>query len=136
MADAFLTPADLQVFNPKLDGAKAAAMIEDATAMAAGVAPCIATSTDAGVRAQVKAILRAAILRWDDAGSGALVTKQRTSGPFTNQETYDNRAHRSGMFWPDEITQLQGLCKGAARRAFSVDLTPAAAREKLVGADG
>jgi hypothetical protein len=135
MAEPFLIPEDLAPFAT-IDGAKAEAMIEDATAMAIGVAPCIADSTDPQVRAQVKAVLRAAILRWNDAGSGALVTKQDTTGPFSHQETYDTRTHRSGLFWPDEITTLQGLCKSATKRAFSIDTTPQAARDKLEALNG
>lgn len=127
----FLTPEDLQVFAPTLSDEKAAAMIADASAMAVRVAPCIATSTDAGVLAAVKAVLRAAILRWNDAGSGALVTKQNTVGPFNNAETYDNRSKRSGLFWPDEIETLQGLCDDSTRKAFAIDTTPQIALKKM-----
>lgn len=130
MADPFLTPADLAPFAT-IDAGKATAMIEDATAMAVGVAPCIADSTESQLRAQVKAVLRAAILRWNDAGSGAKTTKQDTTGPFSHQETYDTRTHRSGLFWPDEISTLQGLCTQARKRAFSIDTTPASARAAL-----
>lgn len=127
----FLTPADLQVFKPSIDPEKASAMIADATAMATRVAPCIKDNDDADVLATVKAVLRSAILRWEEAGSGALVTKQRQTGPFGAQESYDNRAHRSGLFWPDEIETLQGLCASASSGAFSIDPLPAYARERL-----
>ena len=129
----FLTPADLQVFKPSIDPAKAAAMIADASAMAIRVAPCIKDTTDTDVLAAVKAVLRSAILRWEESGSGALVTKQRTTGPFGEQETYDNRAHRSGMFWPDEIDTLQGLCASSSAEAFAVDSLPSPDLDRVGG---
>lgn len=101
----FVTLADLQAFEPTIDAAKAAAMIADATAIAILQAPCIDdvgfTRTDA-----VKAILRGAILRWHEAGAGSL--QAETVGPFT--QAFDTRTPRRGLFWPSELTQLQGLC--------------------------
>lgn len=126
----FLTVADLQVFKPSLDPAKAAAMIEDASAMALGVAPCIATSDDPSVLARVKAVLRGAILRWEDSGSGAYTSRSLQMGPHGQTEVFDSRVHRSGLFWPDEITTLQGLCASAAAGgAFMIDLMPPASDE-------
>lgn len=113
---AFLTTDDLAPFAT-IDTAKAQAMIDDAEAMAVLAAPCI-TALDFTNGAAVKAILRGAVLRWNDAGSGALQAK--TSGPFS--ETYDNRQERRGMFWPSEIVQLQSLCAGAEGGIYSVSL--------------
>lgn len=123
----FLTPADLEAFVT-IDEAKAEAMIEDAVAMATLAAPCLSTpefqSDDAKVAA-VKAILRGAVLRWNDAGSGALVQHSQTAGPFTNSESYDNRQSRKGMFWPSEIAQLRDLCSTSDDgAAFVVDTAP------------
>lgn len=92
-------------------------MIADAIAIAARVAPCILTDEFAYPDAAL-AILRGAVLRWNDAGTGALT--QQSAGPFG--QTIDNRQPRRGMFWPAEITQLQDLCKGEeASGAFSID---------------
>jgi len=131
MAD-FLTPADLAPFAD-IAPAKAAAMIVDASAQAVIVAPCLKTTTDADVLAAAKAVLRAAILRWEDAGSGAKVTKQRTSGPFSEGETYDNRPHRNGLFWPDEIVTLQGLCDSTESKAFAIDSLPGPDLDRVGG---
>lgn len=113
-----LDPEDLAPFAT-IDAAKAAAMIEDATALAIRVAPCIATAefTDLGA---AKAILRGAILRWNEAGTGALTSQQ--VGPFG--QVLDNRQQRRGMFWPSEIEQLQALCRDASSSgAFALDMT-------------
>jgi hypothetical protein len=127
-----MTPGDLTVFAPNLDEAQALVMIADALAMAAEVAPCILDEEFEKVAA-AKAILRGAILRWHDSGSGAIT--QVSGGPF--QQTVDTRTARRSMFWPTEIADLQKLC-GTARsgRAFSVDTTPPAplASNPLFGA--
>lgn len=101
---AFLEPSDLEPFA-SIDATKAAVMIEDAEAMAVLVAPCIAAQGFTNAAA-VKAILRGAILRWNDSGSGAF--QSQNAGPFG--VSMDTRQERRGMFWPSEITQLQGLC--------------------------
>ena len=112
----FLSVADLEPFAA-IDAVKAEAMIEDAEAMALLAAPCIAADGFAFGTA-VKAILRAAILRWNDSGSGAAQTVQ--SGPFA--QTLDTRQDRRGMFWPSELVALQSLCANAQGGVYSVSL--------------
>ena len=110
----FLTPSDLEPFTT-VDTAKAQAMIEDAEAMALLAAPCISASGFVNGGA-VKAILRGAVLRWIESGTGAV--QQQSAGPFG--QTLDTRQERRGMFWPSEITQLQGLCSTGS--AFTLSL--------------
>lgn len=112
----FLDPSDLDPFA-SVDAAKAEAMIEDAEAMAVLVAPCITDDTFA-YEAAVKAILRGAILRWNDAGTGAL--QAQTAGPFG--QTLDTRQERKAMFWPSEIEQLQNLCSDIGGGVYSVSM--------------
>jgi len=111
----FLIVADLQVFSPDIDLVKAQGMIDDATALAVLAAPCIADVTFADSGA-VKAILRGAILRWSEAGTGAL--SAQTAGPFG--QTLDTRPDRKGMFWPSEIVQLQSLCTSGSSYTVSL----------------
>ena len=112
-----LTTDDLAPFATIADE-KAEAMIVDAIALAARVAPCILLTTFL-YGAAAKAILRGAILRWHEAGSGAL--QSQTTGPFG--QVLDTRQQRRGMFWPSEIEALAALCRTAADAtgAFSVD---------------
>lgn len=112
----FLAPVDLDPFAT-IDVAKAEAMIEDAEAMALLAAPCIGTAGFAHTSA-VKAILRGAVLRWNDSGSGALQAQQ--AGPFG--QTLDTRQERRGMFWPSEIVALQSLCATNQGGVYSVSL--------------
>lgn len=115
-----LTIDDLIPFAPNLDEDKAAAMITDALALAARVAPCI-LDADFEYGAAAKAILRGAILRWNDSGNGAYV--QQTAGPIS--VVTDNRQGRKSMFWPSEIIDLQALCDtGGGRVAYMVDMIP------------
>lgn len=120
MAALVLYPADLVTFAPDLDPAKASEMIEDAMALAERIAPCIVTEDFAYAKA-AKAILRGAILRWHEAGTGATV--QQSAGPFS--QSIDTKQQRRGMFWPAEIEQLQDLCKGVeVGGVFSIDTAP------------
>ena len=118
MAEIILVPSDLDAFVENLDAAKAAAMVADATAMAALVAPCILDDGFPYVSA-ARAILRGAVVRWVEAGSGAL--QSTTTGPFG--ATVDTRQQRRGMFFPSEIEQLQSLCAQSKRtgKAFDID---------------
>lgn len=120
----FLSPSDLEPFAT-IDEAKAIAMIEDAEATAGAVAPCITESAfleDDTRVAYVRAVIRGAVLRWNESGTGAY--QAQTAGPFG--VTMDTRQQRRGMFWPSEIEQLQDACKrfrgmGEAK-AYSVDM--------------
>lgn len=111
----FLVPDDLTPFS-KIEPAKAMAMIEDAEAQAVLVAPCINDlAIDDPKRAAVKAILRRAVLRWNEAGTGALSSQQ--TGPYS--VSVDTRQPSRGTFWPSEIDQLQKVC-ATSSGAFSI----------------
>jgi len=128
-----LVPADLEPFAT-IDVVKAAAMIEDAMAIAARVAPCIITA-EFTYAAAAKAILRGAVIRWHEAGSGAMSAQSTQIGPFGQQQTMDTRQTRRSMFWPSEIEQLQDLCKGPEQGgAFDID-TVSAGSATIVHAD-
>jgi len=113
--------ADLDPFAT-IDSAKAQAMIDDAEAQAMLIAPCISDlEVDSPKFAAVKAILRGAVLRWHDAGTGAVQTQ--TAGPFAQTVQYQARR---GMFWPTEIKNLQAVCadRATSSKAFDVDMAP------------
>lgn len=115
MAAVTITVEDLAPFA-SIDGAKAQQMIVDAMAMAALDAPCI-LAPDFEHEAAAKAIIRAAILRWNDAGSGAFT--QRTTGPFSG--SIDTRIRRDSMFTEGELVSLRRLCTGETAGAFAID---------------
>lgn len=112
----FLNADDLDPFAT-IEVAKANAMIDDAEAMALLAAPCISADGFAYGTA-VKAILRGAVLRWNEAGTGAL--QSQNAGPFA--ATLDTRQERRGMFWPSEIVALQSLCGSTSGGVYSVSL--------------
>lgn len=118
----FITVDDLVPFAT-IEEEKAQAMVDDATATAMLAAPCLGDDTELtdAQTAAVKAVLRGAILRWNEAGTGAL--QSQNAGPFG--VTLDTRTQRRGMFWPSEIEQLQNICKGEGDGgAFSIDSLP------------
>lgn len=120
-----LTNADDLAPFAEIDDAKAALMIADALARAALIAPCI-NDDDFAYEAAAKAIIRGAILRWHDSGSGALTQESETTGPFATSKTVDTRqGERRSLFWPSEINDLERLCK-AFTGAYAVDTAPGA----------
>ncbi len=117
MAAVELTPADLAPFSA-IESTKAQAMIDDTLARAARFAPCI-EDAEFAYPAAAKAVLRAVVLRWNDAGSGAL--SSQTAGPFG--QAIDTRRETGPKFWPSEISELQALCQtdDSTGGAFNVD---------------
>lgn len=117
MPPVSITPDDLTPFAT-IDYDKAAAMVADALGMAKLVAPCI-TDEDFQFPDAAKAVIRGALLRWNDAGSGAVTTMQ--AGSY--QQVIDSTNRRNNLFWPSEITQLQSMCRSSSG-AFSIDTAP------------
>lgn len=119
---ALITPEDIAPFAD-IEAQMLAAMIADVSAMAVLVAPCLGDEAELSdqQKAAAKAVLRGAILRWNDSGTGAF--QSQTAGPFTVQ--MDTRQQRRGAFWPSEIEQLQGICQdGTGGGAFTLDTAP------------
>lgn len=120
-----LTPADLTPFAT-IETAKAEAMIADAIALAEQAAPCLgADNLDAKKAAAAKAILRGAILRWNESGQGGRTQINDTAGPFSHTEAFDNSQPRRTLFWPSEIEHLQKLCREPGGTAWGYDTAPA-----------
>ncbi len=96
-------------------------MIEDALGQAEIFAPCIFEEGFAK-RRSAKAILRGAILRWNEAGTGAIVSQQAS----IYGQTVDTRQPRREMFFPSEIDALRKLCRSDDDDggAFAIDLFP------------
>lgn len=118
-----ITPSDLAPFAD-IDSDKAQAMIDDALAMAARAAPCILDGDlDPSDQAAVRAILRNAILRWNEAGAGALAGVTQQAGNFQVSQTLDTRAPRRSLLRPEEVTQLQAICRESGR-AFEINVVP------------
>jgi len=101
--------------------AMATVWVEGANARASRVAPCLAATDPApseDMLSEAKLILIGAVIRWSEAGAGALQTQ--TAGVFG--VTLDTRQRMGFNLWPSEITQLQDICKnGTESKAFSID---------------
>jgi hypothetical protein len=88
-------------------------------------APCI-DDVDFAYPDAAKAIIRTAILRWNDSGAAGRTQVSDSVGPFSHAESYQQPVRRA-LFSAPEIQQLQALCKSSqAGRAFEVDSTPPA----------
>ncbi|MFV8173404.1 hypothetical protein [Mycolicibacterium peregrinum] len=93
-------------------------MIDDALALAKRVAPCV-FEDDFEDAAAAKAILRGAVLRWNEQGFGAGPDLQ--FGPYQVQP---KGTVRRFLFFPSEVNELSALCGGKRGKAFSIDTTP------------
>jgi hypothetical protein len=115
-----IVASDLSAFAT-IPKAKADEMIEDALGQAEIFAPCIFEDSFAKQRA-AKSILRGAILRWNEAGTGAIVGQ--SAGIYG--QTVDTRQPRRAMFYPSEIDALRKLCRSDddTGGAFAIDLLP------------
>lgn len=118
----YLQPEDVSPFTD-VDADRLVILIEDAEVFATMAAPPLAdpeplTTTQ---RAQVKTILRRAVIREADAGSGAKT--QETAGPYSY--TVDTRKADNVSFLTDEeedaLRGVVGIVKST--QAFSADLT-------------
>lgn len=126
-----LTVDDLKPFATIAEP-KAKAMIEDAIGTAIIHAPCIlAPDFPAAKRAAAKAILRGAVLRWNEAGTGAV----QSQSSLSYSQTIDTRQPRKVMFFPSEVDALRRLCRPDTDTggAFSIDTLPT--REGIVHAE-
>ena len=126
---------DVREFIPSsVPDSKIKVMIDDAIADATRVAPCLLELESLElepaklglVLSQIKSILRAALARWGESGSGALQQQTQSIGPWSQTATADTRQERKGMYWPSEITALQDICKRispteSSSRAANVD---------------
>lgn len=120
MAAVDLTAEQIKVFNPDLPDEQAEILVRDGLALARRIAPCI-DDDDFAFPEAAAAIIRGAVLRWADSGSGALSSEQSSAGPFSQTQTYDTRQARRSLFFPSEISELQKLCRANVGGAFSID---------------
>ena len=126
MPCSLLSISDLEPFGIT-DSDKAQAMINDASALAARVAPCL-LDDDFLWGDAARAILRSVVLRWDQAGTGAV--QSQSAGPYS--VTLDTRSEWRSLFWPSDIAALQDLCRDngvETGQAFQIDTVPTSARE-------
>lgn len=114
---------DVIVFNDDLDRELVQILLRDGLAMARIIAPCI-DEPDFLYADAAAAIIRGAVLRWAESGSGAVQTQSQAAGPFSESTTFDTRQTRRSLFYPSERTELEKLCRSNAKGAYAVDMIP------------
>ena len=118
-----IDPAEVVAFNRELDPAIVEILIRDGLAMARRVAPCVDDDDFAYTDAAV-AIIRGAVLRWAESGSGGVTSESNTAGPFSFNQSFDNRVTRRSLFFPSELRELEALCATNRGKAFAFDTVP------------
>ena len=122
-----ITPDDLKPYRPDIPPDQAQAMIDDAMAYAAFIAPCI-LDPRFEYEAAAEAIIKQAIVRWYDAGTGSITSQ--TAGPFAVQ--IDTTVRRNGFFTDKEEDQLKAMCSNGASSgggAWNYDTLPPAGQQ-------
>ena len=104
--------------------------VDGANARASRVAPCLTDpAATADQIAEARLILIGAVIRWSQAGAGAV--QSQAAGPFNM--TVDTRQRGGFNLWPSEITQLQDICKnGAKSSAFDFDTVACGAVHSVI----
>lgn len=113
---------------PGVDAATVQDYVEDAWGKATGVVPIIAEDTwPPAARPEkadaVKAILRAIILRWHEAQSGAVTGRTQAAGPYAQTLQLDTRPTRGYTLMPYEIVDLHRVARRQGGM-FSVSTAP------------
>lgn len=126
MAYLTLTWAEVSPLIPNVAEDKGKILLEDVLARAIGIVPELGEDMSDPKAGVAKAVVRKAVVRWADSGSGGTVTKSQTAGPYNTSETYENRGDKP-LFYNSEIEELKALFatyevkKG---KAFSINLVP------------
>lgn len=126
-----IQPKEILAFNDTLDADVVDILIRDGLAMARRVAPCI-DDPDFQFADAAVAIIRGAVLRWAESGSGGISSQQQTAGPFGQTTSFDTRQTRRSLFFPSEIKELEALCSQSKRKAFAFDTIPAHTRPPCI----
>ncbi|MFF5793684.1 hypothetical protein ACFY5D_16685 [Paeniglutamicibacter sp. NPDC012692] len=116
---------DLQAFDPDISEAKAAIMVKDAIARAKQLAPFLASDDlDQPSADAASGVIRRAVLRWNDAGTGAITQESQSAGNFSQSKSIDNRETSKVLFFPSEVDELRALgpVKPRKGKAFSIDM--------------
>lgn len=114
---------DVMAFSPDLDRELVQILLRDGLAMARMIAPCI-DEPDFAFADVASAIIRSAVLRWAESGSGAVQSESQSAGPFSQSVTFDTRQTRRSLFYPSERAELEKLCRQNAQGVYAVDAVP------------
>lgn len=93
---------------PNVSEDKGKILLEDVMARAIGLVPELANQLTDHQLAVAKAVIRKAVARWADSGTGGVVTKSQTAGPYQTSETYEGRGDRP-LFYDSEIAELKAI---------------------------
>jgi len=93
---------------PNVTEAKGRILLEDVMARAKNLVPELEDKLTESQNSVAKAIIRKAVARWADSGSGGVTTKSQTAGPYQTSETYEGRGDRP-LFYDSEIAELRAI---------------------------
>lgn len=125
---AIITADDVLLFRPDADPRQVAALISDVLAAASAIPGFRPDEPDPAKAARVLKVLRWAIIRRLDSGSGAETSVTETAGPWTQTHQYGVKSML--LLTDEDLAELRRIYRSDAHKAFMLN-TSARARVPL-----
>lgn len=124
MTQLTLTVDDVKPLAPDASDEKLSILIEDIVARAKNLVPALAGDLTEDQAKAAKGVIRNAVARRADAGTGAVVTESNRTGDFSQSVTREGGREKP-LFYQSEIDELRALFNDGVKRAkaFSIDMT-------------
>lgn len=121
---ALLEPWHIEAFRPDADHGQIKALISDVLAAASAIPGFNPNEPDEAKAARALKVLRWAVIRRLDAGSGAATSSTETTGPFTKTQTFGSSSLK--LLTDDDLAELRAIWKTPHKGAFMLNTGPRA----------
>ena len=121
---AIITAEDILLFRPDADPRQVEALIGDVLAAASAIPGFRPDEPDQAKAARALRVLRWAVIRRLDSGSGAETSVTETAGPWT--QTHQYGAKSLLLLTDEDLAELRRIYRSDAHKAFMLDTAPRA----------
>lgn len=121
---AIITADDILIFRPDADPRQVEALISDVLAAASAIPGFRPDEPDQAKAARALKVLRWAIIRRLDSGSGAETSVTETAGPWT--QTHQYGAKSLLLLTDEDLAELRRIYRSDAHKAFMINPAPRA----------
>ena len=121
---AIITVNDILLFRPDADQRQVEALISDVLAAASAVPGFRPDEPDPAKAARALKVLRWAIIRRLDSGSGAETSVTETAGPWTQTHQYGSKSLL--LLTDEDLAELRHIYRSDAHKAFMLNVSPRA----------
>lgn len=121
---AIITADDILIFRPDADPRQVEALISDVLAAASAIPGFQPDEPDQAKAARALKVLRWAIIRRLDSGSGAETSVTETAGPWTQTHQYGVKSLL--LLTDEDLAELRRIYRSDAHKAFMLNTSPRA----------